>query len=122
MFNMWLDKNRSANLLSLNECDGFRVTYDLYWEWFVTFPDGGVLKFKRYVGVCKGFPYVYLANLQDHIVTTHKSKMFLKKVVDKIKSIMDIPKKQGVTMVQTVRKNMEGFTKRNIQGAYLAHK
>ena len=63
-----------------------------------------------------------LANLQDHIVTTHKSKTFPKKVVDKIKSVMNIPKKQGVTMVQTVRKHMEGFTKCDIQGAYLAHK
>ncbi len=60
--------------------------------------------------------------LQEHIITTHKSKEFPKKVVEKIKSVMDIPKKHGVAMVQTVRKNMEGYNKHNIQGAYLAHK
>ena len=45
---MWLVKNGIANLLSLKclECDGFGVNYDLYGEWLVTCPDGGVLMFK----------------------------------------------------------------------------
>ena len=101
MLNMLLVKNGIANFLSLKclERDGFRVTYDLYGDWLVTCSDGVVLMFKHDVGVYEGFPYVDLANLQDHIITMHKSKAFPKKVVDKIKSIMDIPKKHGVAMV-----------------------
>ncbi len=84
--------------------------------------DGGVLRFNRDIGVYKGFPYVDHASLQDHIVTTHKSILFKENLLSKLKSVMDIPKNQGFTMVKTVQKNMEGFTKQDIQGAYLAHK
>ncbi len=65
MFNMWLVKNGISNLLSVAclERYGFHITYDTYGEWLVTCPDGGVLQFKRDVGVCKGFPYVNLANI-----------------------------------------------------------
>ncbi len=57
-----------------------------------------------------------LGNLQDHIVTTHKSKSFKKKVVNKLKSVMDIPKKQGFTMVQTVQKNGGFYQERYPKG------
>ncbi len=60
-----------------------------------------------------------IAILQDHIVTTHKSVPFKKNLLSKLKSIMDIPNKQGFSMVQTVCKNIEGFTKQDLQGAYL---
>ncbi len=78
--------------------------------------------FKRDVVMCKGISYVDLANLQDHIITTHKSGPFKKKLLSKLKSIMDMPKRHGIAMVQTVHKNMEGFTKQDLQGAYLACK
>ncbi len=88
----------------------------------MTFPDGRVLKFKRDIGYYKGFPYVDLENLQDHIIITHKSVLLKKKLLSKLKSIMEIPKKQGFTLVQNVNTNMKGFTKQDLQGGYLVCK
>ena len=55
IFNICLAQNEVENLLSTTclKRDGFRVTYDLYTSWFVYCPYGGVLKFKKDVGVCK---------------------------------------------------------------------
>ncbi len=74
--------------------------------WFVHCPDGGVLKFKTDVGTCEGFPYINLANLEDHIVTNDKSEKFKEKLKQTLKATRDVPKKAACALVQTVQKNM----------------
>ncbi len=39
-----------------------------------------------------------------------------------LKATRDISKKSAYALVKTVQKNTEGFTKKDLQGAYLAHK
>ena len=124
MFNMWLVLNRISNLISI-PClirNGYRVTFDSLKAWFVHCPDGGVLKLKTDVGTCKGFPYIDLKNPEDHIVTNDKSETFKEKLNQPLKATRDISKKSAYALVQTVQKNMEGFTKKYLQGAYLARK
>ena len=100
---MWLVRNGIVNLLSLPklESEGYRVTYDTVTDWKIHVPDrphlthGTTLVLKRGSGVCKGFLYLYMA---------------------------DPAHKDAIVMLQTVRKNMEGLTKREVKKAGLARK
>ena len=104
-FHMWLVRQGIANLLSLPqlEADGFRATYDTDTGWKLYCPDGPEgthvggteLILKRDAGVCRGFPYLDLAELEAKA-------------------------SPNVAMVQTVRNNMEGFTEREVKRATLA--
>ena len=93
LFQMWLVRNCITNLLSLPqlESEGHRVTYDTFTNWVIHVPDGTLhtlrtnLVLKRGVGVCKGLPYLDMAD-PAHINT--------------------------VVMLQTVRDNMVGLTSR----------
>ena len=101
---MWLVCQGIANLLLLPqlERDGFRVSYDTTSDWVITCPDGpdgthngGTrLTLKRDTGLCDRFPYLDMEDLCKN----HKA----------------------LAMIQTVRKNMEGYTKREIERAMLA--
>ena len=97
-FHFWLVRNGIANLLSLPwlEANGYRVTYDTLTCWKIHCPDGTVLTLKKDTGLCQGFPYLDLKELQAN--------------------------KAGVALAQTVRQNFEGFTKREIKDATLARK
>ena len=56
-------RNGMVNLCSLPELErlGFRITYETLEEWVVTSPEGGArIIFKRDIGRCEGFPFVYL--------------------------------------------------------------
>ena len=68
MFNMWLVEAGIANLLSIPclERSGCKVSYGDDSVWRVKCPNGGTLSFKKDVGVCEGFPYVDLDNLEEH--------------------------------------------------------
>ena len=88
-------RNGIANLMSLPqlEADGFRITYDTKTDWVIHCPDGTKLTLERDTGVCQGFPYLDMRKHKEH-----------------------------VAMLQTVRDNMEGFTKREVRDAILARR
>ena len=79
-----------ANLLSIPclEADGYNILYDTKKEWVVTTPKGTRIKFKQDEGLCKGMPYMDMQNF-----------------------------KEGAIMIETVRKNFENFTKKEIEAA-----
>jgi len=96
VFKMWLNRNGIANLLSIPQLeeDGYVIDYNTKRDWTVTTPQGKRIIFKRDTGLCNRMPYIDLEDLGD----------------------------EGVMMLETVRKNMEGFTKRQLDKAVLARK
>ena len=88
-------KKGIANLLSVPmlESLGYKILSHTDRNWEVVTPGGETIKFKRDSGMCKGMPYV---DLHDH--------------------------KEGLVMIETVEKNFEGFTKREIEKVILARK
>ena len=95
IFHMWLVRNGIVNVLSVGqlEKDGFKISYETGGDWVVRTPNGKSLKFKRDTGMCYGFPYLDLRETHDL---------------------------EGLACVQTMRENMEGFTKRELKRAILA--
>ena len=88
LFDLWLVRNGIANLLSLPqlEADGFTVSYLTGGNWIVTAPQGKEITFHQEKnGVCRGFPYI------------------------------DMQSTDAVAMIQTIRQQYEGFTKRKVQ-------
>ena len=85
LFHMWLNKKGIANLLSIPQLeeDGYRVTCDTNTEWAVYTPSGTKIPFKRDKGLCNRMPYVDMRE-----------------------------QKEAFAMVETVRSNFEGYTKR----------
>ena len=69
---------------------GYKVSTHTDRNWEVTTPQGDVVVFKRDTGVCKGMPYIDLRK-----------------------------QREGHVMIETVKKNMEGFTKKGIEKAEL---
>ena len=69
MFCLWIVRSRIANLLSLSilEGDGYVCQYHTNSEWMVECPDGTILKFKRGKGLYKGFPFINMKNLKEHV-------------------------------------------------------
>ena len=87
------------------------------------------LKFKRDRGLCEGFPYIDMENLQDHVFKTtndaiadHHRKSNTTNVEDRVKALKELPKQNAFAFLQTVHQNMEGFTKHEVKGANLACK
>ena len=84
------------NMLSLPQLEskGYRITYDTLTNWVIHVLDGPLRTFctklilKRGLGVCKGFPYLYMA-YPDHI--------------------------NAVVMLQIIRENMAGVTAREVR-------
>ena len=103
MFCMWLVCSGIANLLSLPtlERDGYVCSYKTNSLWIVECPDGTILKFKRDQGLCEGFPYIDMENLQDHVfkptdgnAMDHFCKFEpINDVEDKVKALKELPKK-----------------------------
>ena len=81
IFNIWLVQGGNVNSFPSHvlKVMAYCVTYDLFLTWFVHCPDGGVLKFKKDIGVCEGFSYINLKNLNKHIITSNKSVSFKKR-------------------------------------------
>ena len=131
MFCMWLVCSSIVNLLSFPtlERDGYVCSYKTNSPCIVECPDGTILKFKRDQGLCEGFPYIDMENLQDHVfkttndaITDHHHKSNTINVEDKVKALKELPKRNAFAFLQTVHQNMEGFTKHELKGANLAHK
>ena len=89
-FKGWLNKRGIVNLLSIPmlEDAGYIVSIHTKGDWFVTTPKGKKIIFKRDTGVCKGMPYINLRK-----------------------------QKEGIRMIETVRKKFAGGTKREIEKA-----
>ena len=87
-----------ANLLSLPslERDGFVVSYNTKTSWMVECPDGTVLKFLKDTGVCAGFPYIDLENLEAHVVKSPGGD-----VLSKIKAMREAPKQKALAFMQS---------------------
>jgi hypothetical protein len=103
MFCMWLVHSGIANLRSLPtlEKDGYVYTYQTNLPWIVECPDGTILKFKRDQGLCKGFPYIDMENLQDHVfkstndaVMDHLHKSDPINAEDKIKALKELTQRK----------------------------
>ena len=93
----WYAPNGIANLLSIPalEASGYTVDYKTERStWLVTSPEGKIITFKVDMGdtLTKGMPY------------------------------LDMRDKQAVALLNTVRDNFEGYTKRQIQKAIEARK
>ena len=84
-----------ANLLLIPflEACGYTVDYNTAREWVVTTPEDKDIVFERDTGLCDRMPYI---DMRDH--------------------------EDAVLMVQTVRKNFEGYIKREVKAAFLARK
>jgi len=92
-FQVWLNEHGIVNLLSIPMLEeaGYKVSTHTDGDWKVTTPQGKVVVFKRDTGVCKGMPYI---DLREH--------------------------QEGHVMLETVKKNMEGYTKKEIEKAELS--
>ncbi len=90
---MWLNQDGIANLLSIPQLEEDGFSIDkTNIKWVVITPKGERIPFKLGVGLCKGMPYINLR------------------------------KSHGFDMLETIRANYEGFTKRKGQQAIQAHK
>ena len=92
-FQVWLNEQGIVNLLSIPMLEeaGYKVSTHTDDDWKVTTPWGEVIVFEHEVGVCNRMPYI---DLREHA--------------------------EGLVMLETVEKNMEMFTKREIERAQLA--
>ena len=92
-FQVWLNKRGIVNLLSILMLEeaGYEVSTHTDGEWKVTTPRGEVIVFKLDVRVCNRIPYI---GLHEHA--------------------------EGLVMLETTEKNMEMFTKKEIERAQLA--
>ena len=87
-----------ANLLSLPqlERDGFTIKYQTNSDWIITSPQGKEIVLKKDTGRCDRFPYLDVRGYSQG--------------------------QDDVAMVQTVRENYEGYTKREVEKAIQARK
>ena len=94
LFKMWLNHDGIANLLSIPQLEEnrYQIDYNIRCDWVVTTPQGKKIKFKRDKGMCNHMPYI----------DVHEDK-------------------EGLSMLQTVKKNFEGFTKKQVKKVILAH-
>ena len=95
LFNMWIVRNGIANLLSVPqlEHEGFVLTYDTRTTWHIHCPDGKAIALDRELGgVCDRFFYIDMSQLLNQ---------------------------SAVSLVNTVRKNYECFTRREVEKAIL---
>ena len=95
VFKMWLNKNGIANLLSIPQLEqyGFVIDYNMKRNCIVTTPQGKEIVFRKDTGMCEGMPYI---DIREH--------------------------QEGVAMLETVQKNFEGYTKKQVENATLARK
>eukprot|EP00804_Cyclotella_cryptica_P009344 CCRYP_009005-RD/>CCRYP_009005-RD protein AED:0.36 eAED:0.36 QI:20/0.12/0.11/1/0/0/9/0/1019 len=93
----WVNESGIANLLSVPqlEKDGYELEYSTASGWLVHTPAGNTIHFSMDIGMCGGMPFIDLA--ADP--TTYLSR------------------RDGVAMIQTVRKNFEGYTRRQVKAA-----
>jgi hypothetical protein len=94
----WENEDGIANLLSIPQLEsaGWKLDYtDGIWTAFS--PNGKVLTFKKDTGVCGGMPFIDMNNLHEHVRGFRQT--------------------ESLVCVETVRGQMEGFTKEQVQRA-----
>ena len=103
LFDMWINKRVIANLLSIPklEDDGYRVTCDTPTNWVVITPQGEHIMFNRDKGLCNRILYVEVQTFQENLALVNLDEHLTK-------------------TIKTVRRNFEGWTKREIQDAVSA--
>ena len=108
VFKMWINEGGIANLLSIPqlEKDDFRVTSDTHREWIVYSPRGEKLIFKRDTGNLKNMPYIDV----DDVTTAFALEAFAHANIEAVQE----------ERIQTVRKNMEGFSRKEVKREILA--
>ena len=99
----WVNETGIANLLSVPqlEKDGYQLEYNTTTGWLVHTPAGNTIRFEMDKGMCGGMPFIDL---------TADPTTYLSRVN---RNIAD----HGVAMVQTVKQNFEGFTRRQVADA-----
>ena len=99
----WVNETGIANLLSLPKLEkcGWVIKYETGGKWVATSPEGQVLVFKKDAGLCDGMPYLDMSKPEEHIFGPED-------------------KPEGVSFIETVRKNMEGFTREEVERATMA--
>ncbi len=87
---MWLNHERIANLLSIPqlEKDGYKTECNTKHDWVVTTPQGKEIGFNRDTKFCNSMAYINI----------HKDK-------------------EGHLMLQTFKKNIKGFIKKQVKKA-----
>ena len=90
---MWLNRNGITNLLLIPQLvqDGYIIDYNTARNWVVMTPEGKEVVFQQDTGLCHCMPYIDLCEYCE-----------------------------GVIMLKIVRKNFEGYTKRQVKKAILA--
>ena len=94
-FTIWLNERGIANLLSIPmlEKAGYIVITHTKKKWKVISPEGEEITFKRDTELCEGMPFIDLRKQQ-----------------------------KGWAMIETMRRNYEKFTQKEIEKATLARK
>ena len=95
-FDLWLNEKGIANLLSIPQLEeeGYKVQYETdLTQWTVTTPQGKKIVFEQDSGLCNRMPYIDMREVTE-----------------------------GFAMVQTVRQNFEGYTKKQVEKAIAARK
>mmetsp|Transcript_4507 Transcript_4507/g.6406 ORF Transcript_4507/g.6406 Transcript_4507/m.6406 type:complete len:231 (-) Transcript_4507:100-792(-) len=95
-FELRLNKQGIANFLSIPQLEeeGYKVQYETdVTQWTVTTPQGKKIVFKQDTGLCNCIPYIDMRKVSE-----------------------------AVAMVQTVRGNFEGFTKKEVEKAIQARR
>ena len=93
---MWLNTNGIANLLSIPQCekDAWVVDYNTTRNWVLISPQWKKIAFQKDTGVAEGVPFM-IGMRNNHF---------------------------EAALLQSIRKNFEGFTKRQVVKAVLACK
>ena len=91
-------------------------------------PDGTILKFNCNNGLVKGFPYINMDNLKDHVFkpssVAGNTLEPISSPVDlgtKVQALRELLKRKAFAFVQTVHENMESFNNHKVKMANLAH-
>ena len=117
----WYNDTGIANLLSVPKLEkaGWVIAYKTGGRWVARSPEGQVLLFKKDEGMCDGMPYLDMSKLDEHIM---KSNGESRKVIylDSGATTDTITKDEGMVFIETVRKNMAGFTREEVKRAELA--
>ena len=92
---MWLNSRRIANLLPIPQLEeeGYKIDYNTDRQWVVIAPNGKCITFKRDTGLCNRMTYIDLR--QKH---------------------------ERIAMLETVRANFKGYTKKQVEKAILARR
>ena len=85
LWDFWINEQVIANLLSIPQLEkyGYGIDYNTKLNWVITTLEGKTLLFQKYVGMCKGIPYLDICGNHDAFVmiqtVREKFGMFMEK-------------------------------------------